>query len=587
VIQTEPGSSVYQDGYPVSCFDEYGFVNWTVGLIPSEIGIEYDIEGSSNDYYLVPEENYFSITSVDAAGNSVSSSHMVIFDNEIPELDSLYIDDQNGFRYTTTDFYSVLNITSSTFGLNMSVDVKEWCLNITKKSSMIDEGIEVCTSNDVMPGILVTNLSGLESTRNIPVQVDLNNISDGDYLININLIDWAGNSASEEFNLHLDRNIPIVEWMLSPSNNGELFDHRQVMNWVSNELSHVYFTHNGVQIEEWQGFGSESNFTLNTKGQHEFCIIAYDSTEGQYNENILYDCQIYNLNESIYDTNVVAPWNGGITTENMVSTVIYRGPDQEIWWQNDAEEERFLITPGALVVELDFILKEGINEYSIEIESLDQINEYQLSITRDTIAPLLSFEQISVRNSTLNQIKHIEGNCEPGAYVMIWSVIESYEFICDSSGLIDIKISVQDIVGKHIIQGITTDSVNNRNSFSVEVINQNWIDWAIDDAQDQGPMLWYFLAVLFSVLILISLTVFTRKSLRKKKVNDKNLISLEEPFEEINELLNSPLYSDSTIDWGVVNSDLPEAEELKSWKETTRSIHSINHGDDEDTIDLD
>ena len=100
-------------------------------------------------------------------------------------------------------------------------------------------------------------------------------------------------------------------------------------------------------------------------------------------------------------------------------------------------------------------------------------------------------------------------------------------------------------------------------------------------------MLWYFLAVLFSVLILISLTVFARKSLRKKKVNDRNLISLEESFEEINELLNSPLSSDSTIDWGIVNSDLPEAEELKSWKETTRSIHSINHGDDEDTIDLD
>jgi hypothetical protein len=438
-----------------------------------------------------------------------------------------------------------------------------------------------------MPGILVTNLSGLESTRNIPVQVDLNNISDGDYLININLIDWAGNSASEEFNIHLDRSIPIVEWMLSPSNNGELFDHRQVMNWASNELSHVYFTHNGVQIEEWLGFGSESNFTLNTKGQHEFCIIAYDSTEGQYNENILVDCQIYNLNESIYATNVVAPWNGGITTENTVSTVIYRGPDQEIWWQNDAEDERFLITPGAQVVELDFTLKEGINDYSIEVESLDQINEYQLSITRDTIAPILSFEQISIRNSTLNQIKHIEGNCEPGAYVMIWSVIESYEFICDSSGLIDIKISVQDIVGKHVIQGTTTDSVNNRNSFSVEVINQNWIDWAIDDAQDQGPMLWYSLAVSFGVLILISLTAFARKSLRKKKVNDKNLISLEESFEEINELLNSPLSSDSNIDWGVVNSDLPEAEELKSWKETTRSIHSINHNGDEDTIDLD
>ena len=59
MIQTEPGSNVYQDGYPISGFDEYGFVNWTVGLIPSEIGIEYATDSSSNDYYLIPEENYF------------------------------------------------------------------------------------------------------------------------------------------------------------------------------------------------------------------------------------------------------------------------------------------------------------------------------------------------------------------------------------------------------------------------------------------------------------------------------------------------------------------------------------------------
>ena len=169
---------------------------------------------------------------------------------------------------------------------------------------------------------------------------------------------------------------------------------------------------------------------------------------------------------------------------------------------------------------------------------------------------------------------------------MIWSVIESYEFICDSSGLIDIEISVQDIVGSHVIQGTTTDSVNNRNSFSIEVINQNWIDWAIDDAQDQGPMLWYFLAALFGVFILISVTVLARKSIRKKKVSNKSLISLEESFNEINELLNSSS-PESKIDWDIVNSDLPEAEELRTWKETNRSIHSINHIDDEDTIDLD
>ena len=145
----------------------------------------------------------------------------------------------------------------------------------------------------------------------------------------------------------------------------------------------------------------------------------------------------------------------------------------------------------------------------------------------------------------------------------------------------------RDIVGKHVIQGTTTDSVNNRNSYSVEVINQNWIDWAIDDAQDQGPMLWYSLAALISTLIVISLTVLVRKSLRKKKVNNTNLISLEESFEEINELLNSSPSPESKIDWGVVNSDLPEAEELRSWKEKTRSIHSINQDDGEEIIDLD
>ena len=587
VIQTEPGSIVTQDGSIISGFDEYGFVNWTVGLIPSEIGIDSSIDGISNDYYLIPEENYFSITSVDTAGNSISRDYMVIYDNEIPELESLHIDDQNGFRYQASDFYSVLNITSSTFALNMSIDVKKWCLNITKESSIITEEIDYCVLNDEMPEILVTNLTSLVNTRNIPVQVDLANISDGDYLVEVYLIDWANNSASEQFNIHLDRNAPVIDWIFTPSNNRELFDHRLMMNWYSNEYSHVFLTHNGVQIGEWEGEIGETNFILEEKGFHDFCIIAYDSTEGQYNENILVDCRIYNLNESIYVTNVVAPWNGGITTDDRVSSVLYRGPDQEIWWQNNDDDERFLIVPGALVIELDFDLEEGLNEFKIEIDSLNELDEYELSITRDTIAPKLSFEQISVRNSTLNPVKHIEGVCEPGAYVMIWSVIESHEFICDSSGLIDIEISVQNIIGNHIIQGTTTDAVNNRNSYSIEVTNQNWLDWAIDDAQNQGPMLWYFLASFFGIFVLVCLTVIGRKSYRKKKTKENNLISLEESFDEINELLNSSPTTESKINWEVVNSELPEAEELTKWKENTRSIHTVNHTSDEDVIDLD
>ncbi|MDE0954149.1 MAG: hypothetical protein OR994_05695, partial [Candidatus Poseidoniales archaeon] len=41
IIQTEPGVTVFQDGTIIPNFDNYGFANWTVGLIPSEIGIDY------------------------------------------------------------------------------------------------------------------------------------------------------------------------------------------------------------------------------------------------------------------------------------------------------------------------------------------------------------------------------------------------------------------------------------------------------------------------------------------------------------------------------------------------------------------
>ena len=137
---------------------------------------------------------------------------------------------------------------------------------------------------------------------------------------------------------------------------------------------------------------------------------------------------------------------------------------------------------------------EGLNEYVIEIEALDKVDVYELYIIRDTIAPILSFEQNSSRNSTLDPVKLIEGECESNTYVMIWSVIETQEFFCNSSGTFNIQISVQDTIGSHSIQGISTDAVNNRNSYSIQVTNLDWIDWAIDDAQNQGPMLWYFLA---------------------------------------------------------------------------------------------
>ena len=587
IIQTEPEAIVFQDDSRILNFDEYGFANWTVSLISSQIGLDYSSDGISNAYYLVPEDNEFTITSIDAAGNSISSSHMVIFDSEIPILESFYIDDQNSYRNTFNDMYNVLNITDSTFGLNMSVDVKEWCLNISSEFSNSLDNLNKCGSSTEMPPIVVTDNLTFNKTKTTEVGMNLSNISDGNYIVTLELRDWADNSASEQWNLKLDRTLPVIDWNLAPSVGSGLLDHRQIMTWESDEFVHAYFTHNGVQLNEWEATEGTSSLILESTGAHEFCIVAYDATEGQYNENTLVDCKSYVLDESVYQTNVDAQWNGSLTTVDSVTSVITRGPDQEIWWQNLNHEDRFLITPGALYVQLDFNLVEGLNEYVIEIEALDKVDVYELYIIRDTIAPVLTFEQNSSRNSTLDPVKLIEGECEANAYVMIWSVIETEEFICDSSGTFILEISVQETIGQHIIQGMTTDAVNNRNSYLIEVINQDWIDWAIDDAKNQGPMLWYFSGGLLGGLMLISATVMLRSNLRQRKLNNKNLLSLEQSFDEINELLDQPTSVEEEIDWNSVNEELPEMDELNAWKEKNQSIYTISNDDDKDIIDLD
>ena len=200
IIQTEPEAIVFQDESRILNFDNYGFANWTVSLISSQIGIDYSSDGVANEYYLVPEDNEFTITSIDAAGNSISSSHMVIFDSEIPILESFYIDDQNDHRNTFNDMYNVLNITGSTFGLNMSVDVKEWCLNISSEFSNSLDNLNKCGSSTEMPPIVVTDNLTFNTIKTTEVEMNLSNISDGNYIVTLELRDWADNTASEQWN---------------------------------------------------------------------------------------------------------------------------------------------------------------------------------------------------------------------------------------------------------------------------------------------------------------------------------------------------------------------------------------------------
>ena len=59
------------------------------------------------------------------------------------------------------------------------------------------------------------------------------------------------------------------------------------------------------------------------------------------------------------------------------------------------------------------------------------------------------------------------------------------------------------------------DQAKNTQSFQIEVLKQDWIDWAIDDAQSSGTMLWVFSAgtlSLASAIVVLTPRLSRRRS---------------------------------------------------------------------------
>ena len=73
--------------------------------------------------------------------------------------------------------------------------------------------------------------------------------------------------------------------------------------------------------------------------------------------------------------------------------------------------------------------------------------------------------------------------------------------------------------GKHIIYVISTDYANNEASAQIEVLMQEWPEWAIDDARSMGPMLiWFSIA---GLLIFTSTILAVRILSKGRKEKDK------------------------------------------------------------------
>ena len=532
-LQTEPGASARHGDTEIE-LDESGFGEFTFQLTEAEERADDD-----SSFFYVHGSSIFDIEVSDAAGNSFTRNFVVVFDPHAPSATLLDVTDQAGYHYTLEQMANPVNMSEGTLVVSIPVDIRDWCLRLQAVNS--PHQTVQCESDSLIPQITMEDTPG-QSTLISQYEINTTTLPDGDYTIFLEMTDWANNTVVEEWALGLDRSVPIVEWGISPGTDSAFFDHRQGLSWLSSEEAHVRFTIDGVLVSERTGVTSGALFELNHTGVHEVCLEAVDMTEPQENDNRFLECRSILLDPAIYSTHVTADWNGGLGAIETVEAILQRGPDQEIWWSRAETGQRHLIERGASIVSVVFDLEEGDNQFLIEIHALDHVDNYSLSIVKDTIAPALNFYEVTNRTSTLETSRVVSGVCEQGSTVMLWTEADDEEFVCPSTGEFLVTIEIPPTPGNHTINGLSVDAANNQNSMSIEVLEQEWIDWAIEDARNSGPMLWWFSLAAIALLSVtaLPLTVLRRRRARRLMIEEHGP-DLDEIMSEIEAVANQPV----------------------------------------------
>ncbi len=516
-VWTEPGATLTHSGTVIQ-LDEQGMVEHSFLLEQAEVGFD---ESSNSPYYFLDGSSVFTISVSDKAGNSITREFQVIFDPEPPtESELILISDQEGNPYTPQEASSPVNLTSGSLQIDIPSDTKSWCLSVN--SDISDLSTEECGEISSMPVSFNTSLGhpepeeqgGNQEYYRTILPITTIGLPDGNYTMLLELMDWANSSAFETWPISIDKSAPSVQWGTSPSYNTSLFDHRQEIAWSSSEPVSYEFTIDGEQI--LQGFGESDtwSFELSKTGIHELCFYAVDKTQNRSNSNYFRECRTMELDPSIYDTLVLANWNGGIVSSVEVVARIQIGPNQQIRWSEEGSDGFTLVIPSSVIEDVTFELQEGENKFVLEVDALNETDIYALTVVRDTIPPDISIEERKNRTSTLSKNRIIHGNCEMGANVIVWSDIDSNALICPHSGTFSVEIEILGTPGEHDIHVISSDNANNEASSMISVIMQDWPDWAIDDAKNMGPMLgWFSLAglIIATLMLLLVRGVFAGK----------------------------------------------------------------------------
>jgi len=522
-IQTEPGASIIVDDQWVSV-DANGSAMHEVQLSPSQLGFHESLVDPYPFFYL-GDDNYFEVTSTDMAGNQNTASFQIVHDPSPPDEVSISsIVDNFGHSFDIVSSDNPLNISSGNLILRVPADFSEVCMSLS--SSNWESPDQNCISSE-NPPLVLNSTTGTPSGSNTDypefsyaeIFLDFSFLDDGEYDFSLTVSDWSGNSHSFQQigGIEVDRDPPEVNWSLEITPLGLLSDHRQTLNWTSNEIIEFSVSVDGMPISQTAGLKGAIQFELNRTGYHLVCIHAVDSTSEQQNSNDFSECRQLELNQSTYQTDL-SNANSQLVALDAIQIEIEHHDSQEIRWSKVGSNESQSISPGDLIVPLTLDLEEGLNEFLIEVDTLDGTDTYTISILKDSIPPDLYFQEYQYRNAPLSTQREISGICEPGLIVSLSSPSGEIEISCPDTGKFTQVIPIPSNGGVHRIDGSSVDEAMNERTFSIEVLKQDWQEWAIDDASSLGPMFWWISA--FGILVITTSAVIGHKTLRILRKED-------------------------------------------------------------------
>jgi len=435
----EAGSDVWVNGSllpPLEGIPEKNSVWRDLNLShhPSIFGPSGDVWDPAN--WSWHDLNVFDFTLRDAAGNWNHAEMVMAWDPyapsphaQIPQVELLSIDGTHA-----VDGIQALNLSTFEVDVRTIFDVREVCIDLVSSTGGIattsclnqttpvwnwdDLGLRDDGSPDWVHQQSGWMGSAVQPNPEWHVPVNLTGIVDDRYEVRLRVEDWAGNTASIEGIVHVDRTAPEHIWH-HPPDQAVLADHFLNLSWVAGESSTQQVEVNGVDIVELFGNGTQDAIIeLNRTGNHSVCLRF---TDDALEPNRARTCRTYNLPAETYWPQLDAPWNGSTLAAIEVMANVTLGPDQSYrWYRLDVDWIEQPLTPvsnGSAQVTIP--LSEGLNQFRFELEALERLFVYELEIIRDTQAPIIAFTDPADTFISRASNVRLQGTCEVGLAIEV------------------------------------------------------------------------------------------------------------------------------------------------------------------------